>query len=84
MMVVGWNKEGSAGREGLYMAGKYGRVWLRFRSYRWPTFGGMAASPRLKGINIVDRHLLFAQQGSKEGWSTFSTSVRRPLCQEPE
>jgi hypothetical protein len=74
MMVVGRNKEGSAG---LCMAGKYGRVWLWFRSQWWLTFGEMAASPRLGGINIADRHLLFAQQGSKEGWPTFLTSVRR-------
>ena len=32
MVVVERNEEGNAGREGLYMAGKYGHVWLRFRS----------------------------------------------------
>ena len=32
VVVVERNEEGNVGREGLYMAGKYGHVWLRFRS----------------------------------------------------
>ena len=37
----------------------------------------MAAGPRLKEINIADRHLLIAQRRSEEGWwSTFSTNVK--------
>lgn len=56
-VVVVRNQEEGAGREGLYTAGKYGPVWLRFRSLVYFRRGGwLLAQFEREGENLVDRH----------------------------